>query len=656
MTTAAESPSWMDAKRVESVERVVLQRAKIARITRQLQNRLALASFKTKRGWEMLGLDSIEPRVAQESAIRSAHSNQLLAPADSIQHSSSTSSSSSSSSMSSLASSISTAFSGPTSISVLPPSSFIPSSFSSPIKGPPTLLPPPPTSHPTSFRRQKSKKLAHRSSPSAAVRKRSRTLSHDKNVFYPPSTTGTPTQFTPWRSNLSAANRGSRGDDEAESIFDSSPRSLYANIAASSAPISSSSAALRLSQSSPVYPGLGPGAATSPSAAVANGSLIRNSQFDAFRHAALLNGPILQPPAMSLPSAQVTQAMNNGPAVKSGRRSPAKRHSRNASWSAKTPKQHIRNKSSLTSSGSLSSIPTPSPQVTYTQAPQILEQKPVQISLPHPLQRHQQLEPGSNVQFPQLDSGHHLPLPLPTLQMHPQQGHPQAPTHLQPHQQLQAQVQVQVPPATQPVAECSPKTPPRKLQTSFNSQTGEEGADLLMFLATSPSPAQRTSFASNPVYPSTIPPSSTQVTSQQRLSAPISQSQPAGLSTPPSQQRGIPFGTPTLLPPPPQTPSQGFNFSDYVNIFTPSPAQTSSWPSASAAAPISGLGSTPAITPTRRRLNFDHFPPDVSSSLSSSAASAGSTRASSSNTGVRSISSPTSSFNGVMEVGGSLIP
>ncbi|KAK9473605.1 uncharacterized protein V1510DRAFT_414479 [Dipodascopsis tothii] len=66
---AMPSPSWGDDKRMEAVEKVVLHRAHVSRITRLLKNRLALASYKTKRGWENLGLDSIEPKVRAEQQL-----------------------------------------------------------------------------------------------------------------------------------------------------------------------------------------------------------------------------------------------------------------------------------------------------------------------------------------------------------------------------------------------------------------------------------------------------------------------------------------------------------------------------------------------------------------------------------------------------------
>jgi hypothetical protein len=107
-----------------------------------------------------------------------------------------------------------------------------------------------------------------------------------------------------------------------------------------------------------------------------------------------------------------------------------------------------------------------------------------------------------------------------------------------------------------------PSTPPSAFRRRQISGTGEEGADLLLFLATSPSPAQ---------------PSSRRFTSNVG---------PPG--TPPSMLRkstGVE----------PATPSQStFDVRDYINI-TPSPA------------PAVWNGGTPMMvgTPARRRLTYD---------------------------------------------------
>ncbi|KAF4121536.1 Whi5 like [Geosmithia morbida] len=53
-------------KQPEDVVDSVLKRAELSKIARHLQNRLALAQFKTKHGWEDLTLDTIEPKFEEE--------------------------------------------------------------------------------------------------------------------------------------------------------------------------------------------------------------------------------------------------------------------------------------------------------------------------------------------------------------------------------------------------------------------------------------------------------------------------------------------------------------------------------------------------------------------------------------------------------------
>ncbi|KAK2612119.1 hypothetical protein QQS21_001849 [Conoideocrella luteorostrata] len=53
-------------KQPEDVVDSILKRAEVSKIARRLQNRLALAQFKTKHGWEDLTLDSIEPKLEEE--------------------------------------------------------------------------------------------------------------------------------------------------------------------------------------------------------------------------------------------------------------------------------------------------------------------------------------------------------------------------------------------------------------------------------------------------------------------------------------------------------------------------------------------------------------------------------------------------------------
>ena len=115
---------------------------------------------------------------------------------------------------------------------------------------------------------------------------------------------------------------------------------------------------------------------------------------------------------------------------------------------------------------------------------------------------------------------------------------------------------------TGPLHSSPPSTPPSAFRRRVISGSGEEGADLLLFLATSPSPARPSSrrFTSNVVPP----------------------------GTPPSMIR-------KSLTTEPATPSQStFDVRDYINI-TPSPA------------PAVWNGGTPLTvgTPARRRLTYD---------------------------------------------------
>lgn len=52
-------------------------------MARKLQNRLALAQFKTKRGWEDLDLDTIEPKFEAENRIRPSSSGDMLSDSSS---------------------------------------------------------------------------------------------------------------------------------------------------------------------------------------------------------------------------------------------------------------------------------------------------------------------------------------------------------------------------------------------------------------------------------------------------------------------------------------------------------------------------------------------------------------------------------------------
>ncbi|KAH7137999.1 hypothetical protein B0J11DRAFT_2289 [Dendryphion nanum] len=63
----------------------VLRRAQVSKMTRTLQNRLALANVKIKHGWESLSLDTLEPRVDVElKRKRPGSSNETMSDASSI--------------------------------------------------------------------------------------------------------------------------------------------------------------------------------------------------------------------------------------------------------------------------------------------------------------------------------------------------------------------------------------------------------------------------------------------------------------------------------------------------------------------------------------------------------------------------------------------
>lgn len=137
-----------------------------------------------------------------------------------------------------------------------------------------------------------------------------------------------------------------------------------------------------------------------------------------------------------------------------------------------------------------------------------------------------------------------------------------------------------------------PHTPPpdRRMRKAHNvawSRTpkdGEEGADLLIYLATSPSPAKGQQTVRPTIQAPSTPPAN---------STPL----PSSHMTPGTSGAGfLGFG--------PNTPGTNFNFADFVNV-TPSPAQAP-WRTP-------GAGRTPATKEARRRLNFDNLMPPTSS-------------------------------------------
>ena len=134
-----------------------------------------------------------------------------------------------------------------------------------------------------------------------------------------------------------------------------------------------------------------------------------------------------------------------------------------------------------------------------------------------------------------------------------------------------------------------PRTPPpigsRGVRQRKSNAAVEEGADLVLYLATSPSPAKPGAKSSRVFAPST-PPSNSQALPSSMVSTP-------GLG-------GF------------NTPGQHFNFADFVNV-TPSPAQGAFLGNRTPGLPKSPLAAIEA----RRRLNFDSLaPPGGSPNLS----------------------------------------
>lgn len=127
------------------------------------------------------------------------------------------------------------------------------------------------------------------------------------------------------------------------------------------------------------------------------------------------------------------------------------------------------------------------------------------------------------------------------------------------------------PPRTPPMQN---RSLPNKRENGANGKTGEEGADLLLYLAASPSPAVKANRGR-----------------MERMSTPPPKNNKLDL---PSSMMTTPGGG-NLFP---NTPGQGFDFADFVNI-TPSPAQKP-WktpgPTSTARTPMSVA---------RRRLTFD---------------------------------------------------
>jgi hypothetical protein len=190
------------------------------------------------------------------------------------------------------------------------------------------------------------------------------------------------------------------------------------------------------------------------------------------------------------------------------------------------------------------------------------------------------------------------------------------------------------------VTSSPPRTPPqdRRMRKSHNiswSRTprhGEEGADLLLYLAKSPKADAET------VRPkkSTIIFDRNASFSYKPQQQPPPHSQPAPVIEPPEPPRtppcrstplpsshmtpsnnytggGTALGFGSMTPGPfglggnlPQTPGTSFNFADFVTM-SPSPAQPNWNATAATRTPMAGFGQTPGSS-ARRRLNFDRTP------------------------------------------------
>ncbi|KAG5291112.1 hypothetical protein I7I50_07818 [Histoplasma capsulatum G186AR] len=141
------------------------------------------------------------------------------------------------------------------------------------------------------------------------------------------------------------------------------------------------------------------------------------------------------------------------------------------------------------------------------------------------------------------------------------------------------------------ISSSPPRTPPpnrnRASRRNEEAGDGEDGADLLLFLANSPTPAIFRDKGSPRDFPPSTPPS-------QRAVLP-------SLTATPGRGVTTNFGTPT----------QQFNFADFVNV-TPSPAQ------------LPWGGRTPGTMPRtprppkelKKRLNFDSLAPPLAGSPS----------------------------------------
>ncbi|OAA73655.1 cyclin-dependent kinase [Cordyceps fumosorosea ARSEF 2679] len=70
-------------KQPEDVADSILKRAEVSKIARRLQDRLALAQFKAKHGWENLTLDTIEPKMEEEMRLKKLYEGDVLSDSSS---------------------------------------------------------------------------------------------------------------------------------------------------------------------------------------------------------------------------------------------------------------------------------------------------------------------------------------------------------------------------------------------------------------------------------------------------------------------------------------------------------------------------------------------------------------------------------------------
>ncbi|KAK2739490.1 hypothetical protein FQN55_009455 [Onygenales sp. PD_40] len=142
------------------------------------------------------------------------------------------------------------------------------------------------------------------------------------------------------------------------------------------------------------------------------------------------------------------------------------------------------------------------------------------------------------------------------------------------------------------ISSSPPRTPPpnrnRAAQSGKEVENGEDGADLLLYLANSPTPVNFRRNNTHDLLPSTPP--------SQHAVLPSLMSTPGGGVT-------ANFGTPT----------QQFNFADFVNV-TPSPAQLP-WGGRTPGGRTPGALSRTPRPPKelRKRLNFDSLAPPTGS-------------------------------------------